>query len=91
MATTPRTGRIERTVTRIVAAGAVTLVVLAGTLGSTAAQWDDSYIPGEPSSPQLSQGMGSIGSATYSPMEPSYGLIPGEPIIPGEPMAPYGE
>jgi len=91
MATTPRTGRIERTVTRIVAAGAVALVVLAGTLGSTVAQWDDSYIPSEPTSPQLSQGMGSIGSATSSPMESSYGLIPGEPMIPSEPLTPYGE
>jgi hypothetical protein len=67
------------------------MVVLAGTLGSTAAQWDETSIPGEPYAPQLSQGLDLSASATYSPMEPSYGLIPGEPIIPGEPMAPYGE
>jgi hypothetical protein len=41
MATGPRTEQIQRTVARMVAAGAVALVVLAGTLGSTAAQWNE--------------------------------------------------
>ena len=91
MTTTPRTGRIERTVTRIVAAGAVTLVVLAGTLGSTAAQWDDSSIPCEPISPPLSQGLDLSASATYSPSKSSPALMPSGSSIPVDPVAPYGE
>jgi hypothetical protein len=41
MTTGPRTEQIQRTVARVVAAGAVAMVVLAGTLGSTAAQWNE--------------------------------------------------
>jgi hypothetical protein len=91
MATTPRIGRIERTVTRIVAAGAVALVVLAGTLSSTAAQWDGTSIPQDPVSPPLSQGLDLSASATSSQTKAPNASMASRSYIPVDPVAPYGE
>jgi hypothetical protein len=63
MTTGPWTEQIQRTVARVVAAGAVAMVVLAGTLGSTAAQWNEA--PSIESSGAWKAASGAASSGTW--------------------------
>jgi hypothetical protein len=64
MTTGPRTEQIQRAVARVVAAGAVAMVILAGTLGSTAAQWNEA--PAIASSGVWTAASGAASSGTWN-------------------------
>jgi hypothetical protein len=80
---------------RVIAAGAVAMVVLGGTLGAVNAQWDDVSNPVvvyEATDSFEAQGTyGQIPGEpmdSYIPSEPTDFYIPSEPLIPGEPSSP---
>jgi hypothetical protein len=88
MTTGRRIGQMPRTVTRLVVAGAVAMVVLAGSLGSTAAQGTAVYAPVDPIGSQATGSAHLSRNAVLIPQEP---IIPQEPFGPQEPTAPYDE